>query len=83
VRGRTQGVGFRAFVRDRARPLGLTGLARNLSDGVTVEVIAEGARPPLETLLEALNQGPRLSRVERVEASWREATGQYEGFVTG
>ncbi len=83
IRGRTQGVGFRAFVRDHARSLGLTGIARNLSDGVTVEVIAEGPRDALELLLASLRQGPPMAYVERVDALWREATGGYAGFGTG
>ncbi len=33
VCGRVQGVGFRAFVRTRAREHGVTGYARNLPDG--------------------------------------------------
>ncbi len=80
VRGRVQGVWFRAFAQRRARELGLTGFARNLSDGVTVEVVAEGARPALEALLAALRLGPPGAFVERVDASWGEATGAYEGF---
>src|SRR5690242_452673 len=53
VRGRVQGVGFRAFVVYQALELGLSGYARNLSDGRTVEVVAEGPMPALETLLSA------------------------------
>jgi len=39
VHGRVQGVGFRAFVIYKARALRLSGFARNLSDGRTVEVV--------------------------------------------
>jgi acylphosphatase len=81
VRGRVQGVGFRAFVVWNARELGLTGYARNLSDGRSVEVIAEGPMSALETLLVALRAGPPMSHVERVDASWMTATGEYQGFV--
>ncbi|HEX5368456.1 MAG TPA: acylphosphatase, partial [Dehalococcoidia bacterium] len=54
VRGRVQGVGFRYFVQERASALGLAGFARNLSNGSTVEVVAEGPLSALEALLEAL-----------------------------
>jgi acylphosphatase len=80
VRGRTQGVGFRAFVLDRASRLDLTGFTRNLSDGSSVEVVAEGPQEQLDVLLAHLRQGPPMSRVERVDTSWGEATGEYEGF---
>jgi acylphosphatase len=80
VRGRVQGVGFRFFVQDRAAALGLAGFARNLSNGSTVEVVAEGPLPALESLLASLRHGPPLAYVERVDVSWAAATGEYEGF---
>ena len=46
IRGRVQGVGCRDYCRTRARALGLSGSVRNLPDGRSVEVIAEG--PPEE-----------------------------------
>jgi len=68
VRGRVQGVGFRWFVWKTAERLGLGGLARNLPDG-SVEVVAEGPGPALEQLAQALQRGPPLAQVERVERS--------------
>ena len=83
VRGRVQGIGFREYVLTRARFLGLSGYVRNLPDGRSVEVVAEGARPDLEQLLDYLREGPRISRVDAVDAEWREATGAYDGFGVG
>jgi acylphosphatase len=80
VRGRVQAVGFRDFTLRRARELGVAGYVRNLSDGVTVEVVAEGQRIALDALLAALRLGPPLAYVEMVDASWGEATGQYKRF---
>lgn len=80
IRGRTQGVGFRAFVRAEAGRLGLTGYTRNLADGQTVEVVAEGPRENLDALVRALHRGPPLARVESVEVTWAGATAGYEGF---
>jgi acylphosphatase len=79
--GRVQGVAFRDFVQRRARELGLTGYARNLSDGVSVEVVAEGQKVALEALLAALRLGPPLAYVERVDVSWMAASGGYQGFA--
>jgi acylphosphatase len=81
VRGQVQGVGFRAFVRDEARNLGLTGFVRNLSDGRSVEVVAEGPQTALDELLRMLRHGSLMSHVERVDTSWGEAMGGYEGFT--
>jgi acylphosphatase len=79
IRGDVQGVGFRYFVQRNAGRLGLTGWVRNNDDG-TVEVLAEGGRAELEQLKRALEEGPRMARVDRVEARWSEATGGLDGF---
>jgi acylphosphatase len=80
VRGRVQGVGFREFVLREALSLGLTGYARNLSDGRSVEVVAEGRRDLLERLVEGLSEGPRGANVQDVETHWGRATGLYRDF---
>jgi acylphosphatase len=66
VSGIVQGVGFRYFVRHNARALGLTGYAKNLSDG-RVEVLAIGPHESLEDLASALHKGPPTSNVRSVE----------------
>jgi acylphosphatase len=66
VSGRVQGVGFRAFVVEAARGLGLAGWVRNLADG-RVEALAEGEDAALDRLAAALARGPLLARVDRVE----------------
>jgi len=78
VRGRVQGVGYRAFAQKKALELGLAGYAENLPDG-RVEVVAEGPREALEVFLHHLRQGPRLARVEEVETEWAEEAG-LKGF---
>jgi acylphosphatase len=62
VTGRVQGVGFRWFVRERARALKLEGWVRNRSDGA-VEVAARGPGERVEYLVVALRQGPPASNV--------------------
>ena len=80
VHGRVQGVFFRDFVRRRATNLGLTGYVRNLPDGSSVEVWAEGKQERLEKLLQYLHQGPRGAWVEKVEVRWGEYRGDYPSF---
>jgi acylphosphatase len=66
VRGRVQGVGFRWFVRERARELGVRGWVRNRGDGA-VEVEAEGDVGTLEQLLQLLRKGPPGALVSSVD----------------
>lgn len=79
VRGRVQLVMYRDFVTRNARKLGLVGYAKNLQDG-TVEVLAQGPQDKLELLLARLRKGSLLSRVDAVDAAWREPTGEYRDF---
>ncbi|MCH7484896.1 MAG: acylphosphatase [Chloroflexi bacterium] len=80
VRGRVQGVGFRDYVESRARSLGLTGYVRNLPDGRSLEVVAEGPRRDLERLAGYLRQGPSGAHVTAVDTDWRAPTGAHPGF---
>lgn len=69
VHGLVQGVFFRHFTRLTSQGLGITGSVTNQPDG-SVFVIAEGSRENLDTLLEWLNRGPDLARVDRVNVEW-------------
>ncbi|HVT59761.1 MAG TPA: acylphosphatase [Thermoanaerobaculia bacterium] len=57
LRGRVQGVGFRYFVRQLGRQLGLAGRVRNLLDG-RVEIEAAGDPDRVEELKQWARQGP-------------------------
>ena len=65
ISGRVQGVGFRWFVREEARRLGLSGWVTNLAGG-EVEVEAGGEASSLERLKRALQVGPTGARVDQV-----------------
>jgi acylphosphatase len=80
VHGRVQGVFFRDFVCINAQRLGLAGLVRNLPDGYTIEVIAQGPRAQLEKLLKILRQGPPEARVDKLDVEWGEHTERYGSF---
>jgi acylphosphatase len=80
VQGRVQGVGFRWWVRARARELGLVGSVANLPDG-RVEVVAEGQREACQALLDALNGPGTPGRVRTVVERWGQSRGDIRGFV--
>ncbi len=80
VYGFVQGVFFRDFTSRRARELGITGYVRNLPGGTTVEIRAEGEREKLEELITCLKIGPPRAKVEKVDASWSDYTGNYSHF---
>jgi acylphosphatase len=79
VRGRVQGVFFRAATADEAQALALSGWVRNLPDG-RVEIVAEGRRPALQALAAWAHQGPPAARVAEVEEQWDEFKGEFRGF---
>ncbi len=66
VVGKVQGVGFRAFVKEQARVLGIAGWVRNNSNG-SVEVAAKLAKHKTEIFIRALRRGPALARVWRLD----------------
>jgi acylphosphatase len=77
IKGRVQGVGFRAWVEDEASVRGLTGWVRNRANG-DVEAVFAGPRSDVEAMIAACHSGPRAARVTAVETSaaaeenWRE-----------
>ncbi|MBV6396605.1 MAG: Acylphosphatase [Anaerolineales bacterium] len=79
VKGRVQGVGFRAHVEYFAREIGVTGWVRNAGHD-TVEAVAEGTRENVERLIEAMKQGPRMARVGESRIEWEESTGEFREF---
>jgi acylphosphatase len=80
VKGRVQGVGFRAHVEYYARQIGsLAGWVRNVGDD-TVEAMIEGQRLNVEQLIQVIKDGPRGSRVDESKVDWEEPTGEFDRF---
>jgi acylphosphatase len=77
VRGRVQGVGFRASAVHEARRLGLDGWVRNLPDG-SVELEASGTPAAVDALVAWLGQGPRGARVTGVDVHAVAATDELQ-----
>lgn len=79
VSGDVQGVFFRSKTRNQASLLNVTGWARNLSDG-RVEVVIEGDKDNVESMVEFCRKGPPGARVGNVEISWEKPLGKFKEF---
>ena len=79
VSGIVQGVNFRYYTNRQAESLGLTGWVANRWDGA-VEVVAEGTRPTVQSLLNWLQHGPPSATVTGVQVEWERATGEFTAF---
>jgi acylphosphatase len=78
VTGRVQGVFFRAWMRDQAVALGVTGWVRNCPDG-RVDSHIEGDETAVGQLIERLHEGPPSARVEEVHV-WEVETFDFDDF---
>jgi acylphosphatase len=79
VSGKVQGVYYRKFAQENAIRLGLTGFARNLSDG-RVEIVAEGSRAAIEELISLLQEGPAFADVDDLDILWSSPSGEFPDF---
>lgn len=80
VQGRVQGVFFRDSTRQRARWAGVSGWARNRSDGA-VEVVLEGPPDAVGQVEAYVKRGPGDSSVDSVRAQDEPPEG-LSGFET-
>ena len=80
VRGKVQGVGFRAFTKARADEVGVKGWVKNLVDG-RVEGVMEGKSEAVEKVLGAVKRGPGGSRVDGVEVREEKFSGEFKEFL--
>lgn len=80
--GRVQGVGYRYWIRSRARDLGLRGSAINLPDG-RVAVVVQGPRAACQALLAVMDSDDAPGWVGRLVHSWGEPTNEPAGFRVG
>jgi acylphosphatase len=66
IRGRVQGVGYRAFAEYTALDRGLRGWVRNRRDGA-VEAMFVGSAAAVSAMVEACRMGPPGARVDGIE----------------
>ncbi len=79
ITGRVQGVFFRKSTQETAAAHGVSGWVRNRPDGA-VEAVFEGKRRDVETVLHWCRKGPPGARVDRVDASESDYTGEFSEF---
>ena len=66
VRGRVQGVGYRAWTEIAALERGLEGWVRNRRDG-SVEALFAGPQERVLAMIESCREGPPGARVESID----------------
>ncbi|KRR19281.1 acylphosphatase [Bradyrhizobium lablabi] len=66
IRGRVQGVGYRAWVEHRAVAHDLEGWVRNRRDG-SVEAVFAGPVEAVKAMVDACRRGPSSARVDAVQ----------------
>jgi len=79
IEGMVQGVFFRAATMEQAGRLGAKGWVRNCPDG-SVEVVAEGKRKDLESLVAWCHHGPPGAHVHHVRLQWEDFQDQFQDF---
>jgi acylphosphatase len=80
VKGRVQGVGFRAYVEYNALQIGVLGWVRNLGRD-RVEAVGEGTQEQIDQFIEIVKKGPSVSRVDETRVEYEEPTGYLDGFT--
>jgi acylphosphatase len=79
IKGRVQGVGYRANVRRMANKFNIRGWARNLRNG-DVEITVEGTEVEVQKLIVWCHRGPTSAYVSKVTVEKKPATGEFDGF---
>ncbi|MGN6401508.1 MAG: acylphosphatase [Flavisolibacter sp.] len=71
IKGKVQGVFYRATAKDVAKELGLTGWVKNTKEG-NVEALASGSAEQLQQFINWCRQGPAKAIVTNVEINFFE-----------
>lgn len=79
VKGRVQGVFFRANTYSKAKELGITGWVGNLPNG-QVEAIFEGEKQRVKEIIEWAKRGYSIAMVESMEVEFEKYKGEFNDF---
>lgn len=79
ISGYVQGVGFRQFIKGKAKQLKLAGWVQNMPDK-TVECLVEGETEQIQNMIEICKKGPAIAHVKEVKVTLNEPEGIYPDF---
>ena len=79
ISGKVQGVFFRDSAKKFAQSLGITGYVRNLQDG-RVELVAEGIKDSVDTLIQWCHKGPPSALVVSVDIEYGNYIDEFDLF---
>jgi acylphosphatase len=79
VKGKVQGVYFRAHTKKFADEHNIKGWVKNLEDG-GVEVVAEGEKDQVQKMVQFLQNGSPEARVDSVEIKNEKPVEVFKGF---
>ncbi len=82
ISGFVQGVGFRAYVRSKAKKLGVTGWVRNLTDDRVEGVFQPGPEgmENVKKLIKMCRRGPFFANVKDIVVDWEEGDEKFAEF---
>ncbi len=78
-KGKVQKVGYRDFVQDYARELGITGYVENLEDG-NVKVVCEGKEVEINEFIRSIKVKKDFIDVVETSVEYEEPTGEFKVF---
>lgn len=78
ISGNVQGVGFRSFVKQHARSMGVNGWVKNT--GNMVEALFQGEDSTVQKLIDLCNKGPELAMVKEVKIEEKKEDKCFDAF---
>ena len=82
IRGKVQGVCYRASTKEKAQQLNLVGWVKNQNDG-SVKALVQGEQSAVDQLIEWAWQGPEYAKVKEVSVTHIEANNSDAENVVG
>ena len=79
IRGRVQGVFFRATTKEKASEFGIHGWVKNCTDG-RVEAVFEGKKEAVDKMIDWCRKGPAGAFVEEVQVHKEDHSGAFNKF---